>query len=90
MTELEIKRRPINDQLSLPGIDSVLQRVLLARGITSSAEMDYGLKNLLAPSGLSHIELAAELLAEAITADAGIVIVGDFDADGATSCALAV
>ncbi|NND82556.1 MAG: single-stranded-DNA-specific exonuclease RecJ, partial [Gammaproteobacteria bacterium] len=42
------------------------------------------------PSGLSHIELAAELLAEAITADAGIVIVGDFDADGATSCALAV
>ncbi len=74
----------------MAGLDRVMSQVLHNRGVTNSAVLDYSLKNLLPPAGLSHINDAAEMLAEAITADASVVIVGDFDADGATSCALAV
>lgn len=71
-------------------MNPVLARVLANRGIVNSGQIDYSLKNLLPPQGLSNISDAAELLSEAIIAGAGIVVVGDFDADGATSCALAV
>lgn len=64
--------------------------MLASRGVQNASGLDYGLKRLLPPKGLSNIDQAAELLAEAISADAGIVIVGDFDADGATSCAVAI
>jgi single-stranded-DNA-specific exonuclease len=64
--------------------------VLASRGVQNANGLDYALKRLLPPKGLSNIDQAAELLAEAISADAGIVIVGDFDADGATSCAVAI
>jgi single-stranded-DNA-specific exonuclease len=67
-----------------------LAQVLASRGVQNASGLDYGLKRLLPPKGLSNIDQAAELLAEAISADAGIVIVGDFDADGATSCAVAI
>jgi len=67
-----------------------MSHVLSNRGIHNAQSLDYNLKQLLPPQGLSHIAAAAEMLAEAVTAGAGVVIVGDFDADGATSCALAV
>lgn len=69
---------------------AIMSRVMAARGISNTRQLDYGLNRLLPPQGLNQIDEAAELLCEAIAADAGIVIVGDFDADGATSCALAV
>lgn len=78
---------PDND---LPGCHPIMARVFAARGITQAEQLDYALKRLLPPQGLSHIAEAAELLSEAVSADAGIVVVGDFDADGATSCALVV
>ena len=68
----------------------MLQRVLHARGVQGENELDYGLKRLLPPGGLSQIHDAAVLLAEAVTAGAKVTIVGDFDADGATSCAVAI
>ena len=64
--------------------------MLSARGVTTPDQIDFGLKRLLPPGQLTNISQAAELLAEAVTAGAEIVIVGDFDADGATSCALAI
>jgi single-stranded-DNA-specific exonuclease len=67
-----------------------MSHVLSNRGVTNTHSLEYSLKQLLPPKGLSHIGSAAELLAEAVTAGASVVIVGDFDADGATSCALAV
>jgi len=67
-----------------------MSQVLVARGVSNTSALDYSLKGLLPPQGLSNIDDAAELLSEAISADASIVIVGDFDADGATSCALAM
>lgn len=90
LPNLNIKQRDAGNESLGPTIEPALARILGARGIKSVAELDYSLRNLLPPSGLSHIEEAAELLAEAIFAQANVVIVGDFDADGATSCALAV
>lgn len=69
---------------------SVFDRVLNARGITDAQQINYQLGALLAPSSLNGIDAAAELLSEVIQAQAKIVIVGDFDADGATSCAVAM
>lgn len=87
MTFTEIKHRSSKQSTSF--VADAMQRVLAARGV-SAADLDYSIKNLLPPRGLSHIQDAALLLAEAVIADARIVVVGDFDADGATSCALAV
>lgn len=87
---VQIKRRELSNSVPLVGVQRALSQVLNARGISHSQDLDYGLKHLLPPSGLSHVNDAAQLLAEAVSAGATIVIVGDFDADGATSCALAV
>jgi single-stranded-DNA-specific exonuclease len=66
-----------------------LRRVLAARGVTGAEELSLDLKNLLLPGSLSGIEKAAVMLAEAVMEDQNILIVGDFDADGATGTALA-
>jgi single-stranded-DNA-specific exonuclease len=67
-----------------------LARVYHGRGIDSPAQLDLALEHLLAPSLLLHADRAASLLADALAADSRIVVIGDFDADGATSTALAV
>lgn len=77
------------DQLPA-NIHPVLRRVLLARGLTSGPETELGLANLLPPAGLGSVEQGAERLARAIREDQKILIVGDFDADGATGTAVAV
>ncbi len=92
MTSVQIKARSESTQpsLNIPGVSPVLASVLASRGIVNAGGVDLSLKRLLPPQGLSHIDDAAMLLCDAITADATVVIVGDFDADGATSSALAV
>lgn len=71
-------------------VHPVLRRVYLARGITSPADIGHKLAALLAPQTLGGIERACELLDTAIREDARIVIVGDFDCDGATGTAVGV
>jgi single-stranded-DNA-specific exonuclease len=56
--------------------------------VVSSAELDYSLGRLLPPTQLGGLSGAAGLLQAAVTQGQRIVVVGDFDADGATSCAL--
>jgi single-stranded-DNA-specific exonuclease len=68
----------------------VLRRVYAARTIESVDDLDYSLQRLLPPSLLGGMTAAVELLQQAITARQRIVVVGDFDADGATSCALSL
>lgn len=68
----------------------VLARLYAMRGLREAGELDLNLSQLLAPSLLLAIDAAAELLADAVIADERIVIVGDFDADGATSTAVAM
>jgi single-stranded-DNA-specific exonuclease len=71
-------------------IPSVLRRVYAARAIESDADLDYSLESLLSPSLLGGMDVAVALLQQAITGKQRIMVVGDFDADGATSCALSL
>lgn len=85
-----ILRREFNLVQSLNHLHPVLQRVYAARGIKSAQELDYRLQNLLHYQSLSGIETAAECLGLAVMQQRRLLIVGDFDSDGATSSALAV
>ena len=69
-------------------VHPVLRNVYRNRNISSPDQLDYSLANLLPPHRLSNIDEAADIIAEAIQADAAILIAGDFDADGATGSAL--
>ena len=65
-----------------------LTRLFLARGVTNSEALDYGLSTLLPADGLKDIDAAVSILDTAIEDQQRILIVGDFDCDGATSTAL--
>lgn len=66
----------------------VIERVLRNRGVDSDHAVDYRLSNLIPPAGLPGLERAGEILARAILDGRDILIVGDFDADGATASAV--
>lgn len=83
---MRIETRQAVNRLGLD--DDLLDRVFAARGITEPAQLERGLANLLSPADLPEIDRAAQRLADAIIEDQKILIVGDFDADGATSVAL--
>jgi single-stranded-DNA-specific exonuclease len=84
----EIRRRPI--PITLPGVSPLLSRLYASRGIESPEQMELGLKHLLPPTELKGIREAAALVGAAIQSNKRILILGDFDADGATSCVLMV
>ena len=83
---MRIETRQSTNRLGLD--DDLLDRVFAARGITEPAQLERGLSNLLSPADLPEIDQAAKRLADAVVEDQKILIVGDFDADGATSVAL--
>ena len=83
------RREPIPHQFS-NAVHPLLQRVFSARGVISDSELDYQLKNLLPPSSLKSLPEAVSLLSDAVQQQKNVLIVGDFDADGATSCALSI
>ena len=68
----------------------LLRRVYAARGATCYAQAQPKLGSLLPPDGLSGLDAAVDLLEAAIRARRHIVVVGDFDCDGATACAVGV
>ena len=70
-----------------PGLHPVLNRIYHNRGITSPSELDMSLEHLLKFDSLTGIETAVVLLEQAIEQNKSILIIGDFDADGATHCA---
>jgi single-stranded-DNA-specific exonuclease len=85
----EIKRRTPSEEIDLPNdIHPVLRRIYAARDIKTADDLDYSLQKLLPYEDLSNIQEAVALLAEAIKSNKRILIVADFDADGATSCAV--
>jgi single-stranded-DNA-specific exonuclease len=78
------------EALAEGGVDPVLARIFAARGVRSPAELDYGLAALPPWSALRGIDAAAQRLHRAIAARERILIVADYDADGATACAVGV
>ena len=77
--------------LPLPAhLSPVLARVYAGRRVVDPVELDYALGRLLPFDGLGGLAAASALLAEALTTGQRVLVVGDFDADGATSTALVV
>ena len=68
----------------------VVRRVYAARGLTSSGDLSLGLDQLLPVSSLEGLDAAIEVLLEHLAGGTRVLVVGDFDADGATSSALVV
>lgn len=90
-SKTEIIRRSLPEQYSLSeDIPELLRRIYLARGIRDDADLARELADLPAPSAITGTTQAADLLSEHIQSFNRILVIGDFDADGATSCALAV
>ncbi|HAS8599851.1 TPA: single-stranded-DNA-specific exonuclease RecJ [Vibrio vulnificus] len=88
---IEIQRRPEPDLSLLPdSVPDILKRIYLNRGIQDISQLETAVKGLHSYQKLHGIELAVELLFEAIREQKRIIVVGDFDADGATSSALSV
>jgi single-stranded-DNA-specific exonuclease len=86
---IEIRRRPPGRALDFaPELHPVLRRVYAARGIAEAEDLDLSLERLMPVRTLDHVERAAELLAA--HRSGRVLIVGDFDADGATGSALFV
>src|SRR5688572_3262536 len=83
-----LRRRPLGAIDELPGsLHPVLRRVYCARGIRRAGELALDLRALLPVSTLDGIGQATELLAAHVERGSRILVVGDFDADGATSTA---
>lgn len=76
--------------LEQAGVHPLLARLYAARGVRAKEELDDALARLLAPHTLLGTQQAARLLADAIQADKRMIIVADYDCDGATACAVGV
>lgn len=92
MTPKKILRRPRPESAPAWGqnLPPILRRLYAARGITSDEQLTYTLRHLASPFELRGIDRAVELLAEAIAHNQRVLVLGDFDADGATSTAVAM
>jgi single-stranded-DNA-specific exonuclease len=80
----------ISSELDAAPLPRALKQIYANRGVDRLDDITLPLSQLAPPSALKGAQAAAEMLADAIEFHASVVIVGDFDADGATSCALAV
>ena len=80
--------QPAFDALRESGVHPVLARVFAARGVTSPRQLDTSFSGLAPVDRLKNCVAMARLLADAIAAGQRLLIVADYDADGATACAL--
>ena len=89
---VKIQTRPVNqnvlDDLLTAGADPLIARLCASRDVQSPAELDDKLAGLLPYQSLTHCEAAARRLADAIERKEKILIVADYDADGATACSV--
>ncbi len=92
MTLIVTRRTPLAAQQRLEheGVHPLLARLYAARGIARAADLDTALTALLDPSLLKGAADAGALLADAIAAGKHLLIVADYDCDGATACAVGV
>lgn len=88
---LLVKRREANTALHLPDtLHPLLRRVYSQRNIQTAEELQLGLENLITPQQLKGMNDAVQLLLDALQRQDRVLIVADFDADGATSCVVAL
>jgi single-stranded-DNA-specific exonuclease len=89
VTGMEIKRRALRGAHDFAGLHPVLRRVYAARGIGNESDLDLSLDRMLPVGSLEGLDAATRLLAAHRSAGR-VLVIGDFDADGATSTALVV
>ena len=90
MTRIAVRDAPPRAVWALEqgGVHPLLARLYAARGVREPDELDTRSSALLPPDGLKGITQAASLLADVIAAQGRILIVADYDCDGATGCAV--
>ncbi|EMO0472284.1 single-stranded-DNA-specific exonuclease RecJ [Pluralibacter gergoviae] len=89
--QIQLRRREVDDSIALPEtLPPLLRRLYASRGVTKAEELERSVKGMLPWQQLSGVEKAAERLYDAFREGLRIIVVGDFDADGATSTALSV
>ncbi len=87
----QLRRRPLAEDIDLPDtVPPLLRRLYAQRGVKGAQELERSLSGLLNYRLLSGIDKAVDLLQQTLAEKRCMVIVGDFDADGATSTALTV
>ncbi len=87
----QLRRRVVDTPTSLPdNIPPLLQRIYASRGIRTAGDLERGVKGMLPWQQLNGVAAAVVLLHQAFQDNRRIIVVGDFDADGATSTALSV
>ncbi|WP_313112056.1 single-stranded-DNA-specific exonuclease RecJ [Pseudescherichia sp.] len=87
----QLRRRTVDEAADLPAnLPPLLRRLYASRGVRSAGELERSVKGMLSWQQLSGIDKAVALLYRALQEELRIVVVGDFDADGATSTALSV
>ncbi len=90
MTMIQIQQRPfLTRPEQFQGVPTFIAEILARRGVQSEQELELKLKHLLPPD-LKGLDQAVELIDQVIDQKKQIVIIGDYDADGATSTALMV
>ena len=77
-------------RLAAAGVPPLLARILAARGVSSRADLSTELARLAPPESMLNLAVMAGLLADAIAAGKRLLIVADYDADGATACAVGI
>lgn len=90
MNRTDIREREVPALAQRLHTDDVVHRVLAARGVTSAAELDFSLGGLPGPETLPDIDVAVERLLGARRRNERLLVVGDYDCDGATSVAVAL
>ncbi|WP_421413784.1 single-stranded-DNA-specific exonuclease RecJ [Serratia plymuthica] len=87
----QLRRRAATDDSHLPaGLHPLLRRLYALRGVKAEQELERSVKGMLPWQQLDGIDIAVGILQQALAASRRIMVVGDFDADGATSTALTV
>ena len=82
--------QPVAEALQSIGLPALLAKLFAARGVDDAAKVNVHLSQLLPPHTLTHNQQMAQLLADAIAAGKKMLVVGDYDADGATATAVAI
>ena len=82
--------QPAFEQLVATGMPAVLARIYAARGVAQPRQLDTSLAGLLPMESLQHCATMAAMLADAMAAKKRLLIVADYDADGATACAVGI
>lgn len=90
MKVIQVERREVVKHQFSDSVPALLQRIYAGRGITTDEELDLGLSQLLPYTSLLNINMAVDRCIEALHKQQRVLVVGDYDADGATSSALAI